>query len=175
MPEVLGVASTESDALDDGDLLCDEQGDALGDDVPVRESAKLPLCSPLEDRSGVLLALPLVQILVEPLLEAIKLAEPVGDTVEVGEAVAQIDTDALRDGLEDTLCESAAEREGAALAVIVPEPDHNGVTDTLKVLDTQTDNVADSDAQEDTVALRDAQPDELGEDTILREGRGLPV
>ena len=122
-----------------------------------------------------LLALPLPQTLVEPLLEAIKLTELVGDTVEVSEAVAQIDEDALRDGLEDTLCESAAVREEAALAVIVPEPDHNGVTDMLKVLDTQTENVADSDAQEDTVALREAQPDELGEDAILREGRGLPV
>ena len=166
MPEVLGVASTESEALDDGDLLCDEQGDALGDDVPVRERAKLPLGSPLEDNSGVLLALPLAQILVEPLLVAIKLAEPVGDTVEVGEAVAQIDTDALRDGLEDTLCESAAEREGAALAVIVPEPDHSGVTDTLKVLDAQTVNVADCDARVDTVKLREVQPEELGEGVI---------
>jgi hypothetical protein len=166
VPEVLGVASTESDALDDGDLLCDEQGDALGDDVPVRERARLPLGSPLEDNSGVLLALPLVQILVEPLLVAIKLAEPVGDTVEVGEAVAQIDTDALRDGLEDTLCESAAEREGAALAVIVPEPDHSGVTDTLKVLDAQTVNVADCDARVDTVKLREVQPEELGEGVI---------
>ena len=166
MLEALEVVCTESEALDDGDLLCDEQGDALGDDVPVRESAKLPLCSPLEDRSGVLLALPLVQILVEPLLVAIKLAEPVGDTVEVGEAVAQIDTDALRDGLEDTLCESAAEREGAALAVIVPEPDHSGVTDTLKVLDAQTVNVADCDARVDTVKLREVQPEELGEGVI---------
>ncbi len=39
--EALEVVSTESDALDDGDLLCDEQGDALGDDVPERVSAKL--------------------------------------------------------------------------------------------------------------------------------------
>ena len=175
MLEALKVVSTESDALDDGDLLCDEQGDALGDDAPERVSTKLPLGSPLEDNSGVLLTLTLAQTLVEPLLEAIKLTELVGDTVEVGETVAQIDADALRDGLEDALCESAAEREGAALAVIVPEPDHNGVRDTLKVLDTQTENVADSDAQEDTVALREAQPDELGEDAILREGRGLPV
>ena len=57
MPEALEVVNVESDALDDGDLLCDEQGDALGDDVPVRESARLPLSNPLEDRSGVLLTL----------------------------------------------------------------------------------------------------------------------
>ena len=160
------MVSTESDALDDGDLLCDEQGDALGDDVPERVSAKLPLGSPLEDNSGVLLALPLPQTLVEPLLEAIKLTEPVGDTVDVGEAVEQIDADALRDGLEDTLCESAAVREEAALAVIVPEPDHSGVTDTLKVLDAQTVNVADSDGRVDTVELREVQPEELGEGVI---------
>ena len=49
MPEALEVISTESDALYDGDLLCDEQGDALEDDVPERVSAKLPLGSPLED------------------------------------------------------------------------------------------------------------------------------
>ena len=113
-----------------------------------------------------LLALPLPQTLVEPLLEAIKLTELVGDTVEVSEAVAQIDGDALRDGLEDTLCESAAVREEAALAVIVPEPDHNGVTDTLKVLDAQTVNVADSDGRLDTVELREVQPEELGEGVI---------
>ena len=174
MPEALEVVNVESDALDDGDLLCDEQGDALEDDVPVRESARLPLGSPLEDRSGVLLTLPLVQTLVVPLLEASKLAEPVGDTVDVGVTEAQIDADTLRDGLEDALCESAAVREEAALAVIVPEPDRKGVTDTLKVLDTQTVNVADGDAQEDAIALREAQPDELGEDAILRENKGLP-
>jgi hypothetical protein len=60
VPEVLEVISTESDAQYDGDLLCDEQGDALGDDVPVRERARLPLGSPLEDNSGVLLTLAVI-------------------------------------------------------------------------------------------------------------------
>ena len=175
VPEALEVASSESDAQDDGDLLCDEQGEALGDGVPVREGARLPLGSPLEDRSEVLLTLTLVQTLTEPLFDAAKLTELVGDTVDVGEAVEQSDADALRDGLEEALCESATEREGAGLAVIVPEPDHVGVPDTLTVLDAQTVKVADEEAHGDTVALREAQPEELGEDAVVREDEGLPV
>ena len=75
VPEALEVASSESDAQDDGDLLCDGQGEALGDGVPVREGARLPLGSPLEDRSEVLLTLTLVQPLTEPLFDAAKLTD----------------------------------------------------------------------------------------------------
>ena len=84
VPEALEVASSESEAQDDGDLLCDGQGEALGDGVPVREGARLPLGSPLEDRSEVLLTLTLVQPLTEPLFDAAKLTELVAKDKDKG-------------------------------------------------------------------------------------------
>jgi hypothetical protein len=65
---------------------------------------------------------------------------------------------------------------GVPLALAVhTDPVGRGVVDTLRVLVEQEVVRKDAETLEDAAALRDAQPDELGEDTILRDGRGLPV
>ena len=61
------------------------------------------------------------------------------------------------------------------LAVVPPDADQRGVTDALRVPDTQEVAVLDDDAQTDASALQDAHPEELGEAVVERDAEAHVV
>ena len=82
----------------------------------------------------------------------------------------------MREGARLPLESPLEDGFGVPLALAVhKDPVGRGVLDTLRVLVEQEVVRKDAETHVDAAALRDAHPDELGEDAILREGRGLPV
>ncbi len=129
------VGARDGDGAAEGELLCDRQGDALCDNLPVREKIKLALAALLAVACAVLLLLTLVQPLAELEKDDAPLTDPHRDNVDACEGVAQFDANVLREGLDDELIEPTFEREGKGLPVAAPTVVKKAVADAQNVID----------------------------------------
>jgi hypothetical protein len=164
------VGFTVDEPHEDGDLLCDGQGEELEDKVAAAEA--IPLKLP--------------QVLAEPVFDGNLLAE-FGERVGFPDRDAHAESSALPDGNTVELDDAAAERDDKGLAEI-PEPLEKAVTDGLTVLEAQpvgstellhnTDPVGrivglgDGSAHADAWALKEGVAEVLNEAAGEREGRG---
>jgi hypothetical protein len=166
--------TADGDAREDGEALCEEQEDALGDAPFERVKRGDPLDSPLAVVQNELLALAVTPD-AEDRGDEDALRVPDAQTVAAPDAEAQTDASALRESHPVVVCEAAVERDAEAHGVADPQLEKTELAVPHTVLAALEVGATDGDAHDDGVLLRELQEEALCDTELERERIWVPL